>query len=202
MVASKYFGFAITFILLLSACSLISPIEMPETKRYVINQLPHNIKVRRHKSPKTILVLSSVANPGFGTHSIAYIRSPYRIEHYRNSSWLALPSEMVRSVIANTLKNTRYFHAVLEQPEYARTDYRLSSRIIKFQQELFKKVVKVRIILQVDLISNQNSKVAASHIFQETKQVQDKKPYRAVLAFNEIMSKLAGRISKFVIANV
>lgn len=193
---------AILIVLLVVGCSLFKPIELPETKRYIINQLPKDIPKAKRKHDETILVLSAIANPGFDTRYIAYINSPYLIQHYSHSLWLALPSEMVRSVIANTLKNTHYFHAVLEQPQFAKTDYRLSTRIIKLQQEFFRKEVRVRIVLQADLISNHNSKVIASRVFQEVKPLSDPSPYHAVLAFNSIMAIMAKNITRFVIANV
>lgn len=189
----------ISWLISLSACSLLKPVEIPTTKRYVVSQISTHLKVFHKVYPESMMVLSPIANPGYERRNITYMKTPFQIQHYGRHQWIASPSEMVRSVLANTLRKSKRFFTVIEQPQHAMTNFRLASRIMKFQQELFANTPRVRVVLQVDLINNQDSKVVASKLFEVVQEVETNAPYDAVVAINASMAELAQYVGEFVI---
>lgn len=190
---------AVGLMTVILGCSLFKPVYIPEPKRFVVDRVSTHIPVRKKVRAMSILILTPLPDAGSERTGITYMKTPYRMQHYVHYRWVTTPANMVRSVIANSLRKTQRFYSVIEQPQHAKTNFRLATRLLKFQQELFAKTPRVRVAMKADLISNKDSSVIASKLFEVVETSHDESPYNAVLTFNEATAKLAEQITDFTV---
>lgn len=185
--------------LLISACSL-SPIKTPHVSYYQLNTdniastAPHK---QTKTTPYTLFVSKPVANAGYDSRAMIYIIKPYQLRSYAYNQWVDTPANMIMDVLTDHLQQSNYFHAVTFPPSSSRSDFRLNTQIIMFQQEFLQPISQFHLILQVTLINNKTQKALATRRFESIIDATGNDPYSGVLAANLAANKIGIEVTKF-----
>ena len=185
--------------LLFSACAL-SPVKTSHISYYQLNT--NNItstKSRKQKktTPYTLFVSKPVASAGYDSHAMIYIVKLYQLRSYAYNQWIDSPANMMMGVLTNDLQQSNYFHAVTSSPSTSRSDFRLSTQVIMFQQEFLQPISQFHLILQATLINNHTQKVIATRRFESIIDAAGNDPYSGVLAANLAANKVGLEVTKF-----
>src|SRR3989338_2313979 len=107
---------AVLMALILSGCNFTTPVKLAPDYHYTITQWPQKTAVARKTksiSTQTLLVTTPVAAPGYASSRMIYVMIPYQLKSFANHRWIAPPSQLILPLIANQLRATHYFHAVV-----------------------------------------------------------------------------------------
>jgi cholesterol transport system auxiliary component len=189
--------FIILISLMMTSCSLLQPVKLDDKHRFLLTDLSTPVHSKVHQ-PLTILVSQPSANPGFRTEDIVYVSHTYQLKTFSKNSWVAPPADMLLPLISQSLRNTKYFHAVVESPFSGLTDLRVDTQILAFQQEIFVNQSYVKLSMQVTLVDNRRqtiigSKTLTVNIPSETS------PYGGVIAANRAVGLILNQLTHFVI---
>ncbi len=187
---------------LLAACGILSPVKLPPVSTYTITNIKSVSVPHRSKTRLTLLVSLPVASSGYQSSSMVYVAIPYKLKSYANNRWVAPPAAMLMPLLAQHIRATGYFHAVVTPPFSGVANYRLDSQLLVLQQEFFRPTSVVRIVMQVLLVSTTSNRVMANRRFQVMVSAPANNPYSGVLATNKASSILCKRISRFVIRSI
>ncbi len=196
----KYCRAIIIFLtaLLLGACGITSPVKLSRQSSYTIIG-PYLAAPRYSKSLNTILISQPIANSGYQTSNMIYVDTVYKLKAFAHHRWVAPPTEMLLPLLAERLRSSGYFKAVLTPPFSGITNYRLDTRLLVLQQEFLRPISLVRLSIQVTLVSSMTHRVISSRRFQVLVSAPDNNPYSGVLATNKAADIISRRVSNFVI---
>lgn len=181
--------------LLVTGCA----VKVQPMSTYVLNVPTTAATLTTPQTRYVLLVSNMVANPGYKTSRMIYVTAPGYLREYARNSWVAPPAQMLMPLIAERIESKHYFKAVVTPPFVGRSDYRLDTRLIVFQQEFIQPVSQVRCVVQALLINNNTSKVMASQQFQAIVPAPGNNPQSGVSAANQAASQLSEQIAQFVI---
>lgn len=150
----------------------------------------------------TLFVADTSAQPGYDTDQIIYLQCPYELKGFSRNRWVAPPNEMLTSLIAQSIRNTCYFKAVVTAPFAGQSHYRLETRLIKLQHEFFCCPSKVRMIIHATVIETCCREVIAQKVFEIVIPAPKNNPYGGVVAANFASNVLLDQISNFVICAI
>lgn len=189
----------ITFILLvmlLSSCSVLKPIKTHPMAVYTLNRVSH---MKMHKQPTrlTLLVSEPTASAGYESDRMMYRKKRYRLSAFAYHRWTAAPADMLLPLLAQSLRNTNYFRAVVTAPFSGITALRLDTHLLKFEQEFLQSVSQVRMVLQATLVNTTTNKVIASKRFSATVTAQHPTPEAGVIAANSAVSNILQQVAQF-----
>lgn len=190
--------FLLIMTLILTACDFFTPVQMPVVSTYTISSMQVPTIPRRSKTRSSLLVLTPIASPGYDTTKMIYITVPFKLKAYAVNQWVASPAAMLLPVIAQRIRSTGYFRAVVTPPFTSTTDYRLDLQLLTLQQEFLRPISQVRLVMQATLINNIN-KVMASRRFQVLVDAPQNDPYSGVLATNHAAVIISNQISAFIL---
>jgi cholesterol transport system auxiliary component len=180
----------------LAACG---PVKVGETSTYVLsgaaNTGPASPGAKRNA---TLLVATPVASSGYDTESMIYVQSPYKLRPFAKNLWVAPPAQMLLPIIAQSIRNTHCFRAVVTPPFSGSTRYVLTLNLLMLQQEFFQPTSQVRLIVQATLTNAATGKVIASRRFEAVTSAPENNPYSGVLAANRAASQVSNQIARFV----
>lgn len=179
-----------------------SPVKMPNVAYYDITSTFKVKNVHRSKSRLTLLVGQPIATPGYRTPKMIYIEVPYKLRSFATNAWVAPPSQMIMPILAQALRNSNYFYAVVTPPFTGITNYRLRTELDMLQQEFLQPRSSVHLVMTAILINNASNRVVASHRFEVRVPAPENNPYSGVIATNAAVSKMAQQVSRFVVAKV
>lgn len=199
IVKSIQYLFIILSALILSACGLGKPVNMPAVSTYQIASLKIGSNPRYKKSGLTLLITKPVASPGYQTANMVYVMIPYKLKFYATNRWVAPPAQMILPLMAQRLRQTGYFHAVVSAPYSGIANVRLDSRLLTLQQEFLRPISRVHLVIEASLISNATNKVIANRRFQVYVNAPQNNPYSGVLATNRAVALIDNQIAKFVL---
>lgn len=186
----------------LSGCG---PVTMSPVSTYTISA-PHIVKSnkskRRYKTNKTILVSMPIASPGYQSNKMVYVTVPFRLRYFANNQWVAPPANMLLTLLAENLRQTNYFKAVLTAPFIGMTTYRLDTQLLILQQEFLQPISQERMVMQATLINSANNHVIASRRFQVVVKAPENDPYSGVLAANQAAATLSALLTRFVLRTI
>lgn len=177
---------------------MLKPLKSEAPARYVLNGVSTKQYVKT-STPLTILVTQANANPGYQSEEIIYVNKPYQINNFGKNVWVAAPSQLLLSLIVDSLRNSNFFHAVVSPPFTGSTDVRLESQLITLQQEFFARKSQVRLVMQLTLVNNNDNKIIASQRFSTVAVSATLDPYGGVVAANKATQSLMPQITEFVI---
>ena len=130
-----------------------------------------------------------------------YQLKPHNLQAYSVNRWLAPPSQMLLPLLAQSLINSNYYHAVIAAPTNVTTTYRLATRIINFYQDFTVKPSQIVMTIQATLINNRTSRIIASQEFSVRVPAPTNNPYGGVLAANQATQQILGKIVAFATNN-
>lgn len=183
---------------MLSSCSLFSPVKMPSPNTYMLTEIPSTV-VKKHARPITLLVMQPESEAIYNTVEMAYSIKPYQIAYFGKNRWAETPSQMLQPLLVQTLQNTHHFHAVVTPAATGRFDYTLHTQILELVQDFTRHPTVVRVTVRVQILQADGSKVVATRLFSVDEPVQYKTPYSGVFAANRATEKLLDQIARFTV---
>lgn len=190
-------------VVFLSSCSMLSPMKVSPLSSYTLTN-GARMPVISHQavSSGTLLVTTPNASPGYNSAQMVYVTVPYQLRAFSNHRWVASPAELLLPLIANRLRATHYFHAVVTSPFSGAANYQLNTQLLTLQQEFLKPQSEVRLTLEVTLQKVTTGRVVASHVFQVVVPTSENTPYGGVLATNQAVHQVLEQVAEFVVRRV
>jgi len=182
---------------LLAACT---PIRQKQENVFELTTVTTPKLVRR-QTHKTILVSRPIANPGYTSNQIIYSKSPFQLRSYSQNRWTADPANMLMPLIAQSLKQSGYFKAVVEVPFAGLTDYRIDTRLLQLRQVFTKTGSHVQMQVKVDVLNDTSDKILGSKTFYANVPAPHNNYYGAVLASNKATAIILKNIARFTISS-
>lgn len=193
--------FALICVVLLSSCSL-SPIKTAPMSTYTISDWKNLSMPVRSMSHKTLLITMPVAAPGYASSKMIYVMIPFELRAFGDHQWVASPAELLLPLMANRIRTTGYFHAVVTTPFSGVANYQLNTRLLMLQQEFLQPQSKVRLAMQATLLNFATGRVIASREFQAVVPASANNPYAGVIATNQAARTVMNQIAYFVVNNI
>jgi cholesterol transport system auxiliary component len=191
----------ISSMLMLTSCSLLSPIKSENKSTYVLNTTP-TLVLKRATRPVSLLVLTPETRPAYNTTQMAYSIRPYQVAYFSQNQWGETPSQMLQPLLMQTLQNTHRFHAVVAAPYMGRYDYALSTEILQLQQDFTVRPARVQFKIRVQLTKVSTNNVIGTKQFIVNEPIRQKTPYSGVLAANRATGKILQEIAYFCVEKI
>jgi cholesterol transport system auxiliary component len=187
----------IASIVLLSGCTLFSPLNI-DTKKNVLNNIPRDLP-REMPHSATMLVLEPESLPPFATTQMAYSTEGYQIAYFIKNEWAETPSQMILPLIVQTLRNTHYFSEVLSPPYFGPHTFALRVEILELKQDFTSEPAMLKLAMHISLSRDATNEVVATKEWSMSQPMSEKNPYAGVVAANEAMPKLLRELALFVV---
>lgn len=187
--------------MMLSSCSLLSPVKGENKETYVLNTVPSSVPEKKTRSI-TILVTLPEARPTYNTTQMAYTIRPYQVAYFTQNQWAETPPQMLQPLIVRTLQKTHLFHAVVTPPFMGRYEYTLSTDIAMLQQDFTKVPARLDLKVQAQLIKSSTNQVVGTKQFSVSEPIRYKSPYSGVAAANRATAKILKEIAEFTVSKI
>lgn len=181
---------------LLVACSVTKPVKIPEVKKYTLTQIS-TYRYNQHKRP-AIYVSAVVANPGYETADMIYLKTPYELKAFGRSAWVSTPADIFHGLLLESLRHSNLFHAVIAPPYSNSAKYRIDTKLLMLQQEFITVPSQVRFAVSVTISNNMTNRVIAQRRFEVIRKASSDNPYGGVIAANRAAKILQFQIIRFV----
>jgi len=181
----------------LSSCTLFSPVNI-DTKKNMLNNIPLDLRSERTR-PATLLVLEPETMPSYATTQMAYSTQAYQIAYFTKNDWAETPSQMIRPLIVQTLRNTQYFSEVLSPPDFGRHTFVLRSEILELKQDFTSEPAMLQLAMRISLSRDATNQVIATKELSVSQPMSERNPYAGVVAANEALPKLLRELAEFVV---
>ena len=189
-------------LIFLASCSL-SPIKVAPTSTYTLSNAPKNMTISTSsRSSETLLITMPIASPGYDSTRMIYVLVPYQLRSFSNHRWAATPAQLMLPLMANAIRATHRFHAVVTAPFSGAANYQLSTQLLILQQEFLQPQSRVRLVVEVTLQNVATGRVIANRVFQVVVPTSENTPYGGVLATNEAVHQVLRQIAQFVVRHV
>ena len=186
-----------SFVFALTACGL-KPITDASVSSYTLSSV-NTERMAKKARKQSILVSMPIASPGYETSNMVYVDSPYQLKHYTRNKWVAPPQKVLLPLIAESLRNTHVFHAVVTPPFAGLADLRLDTQLLMLEQEFTHHPSQTRIIIEAELINNHTHKIIASRRFEATEAAPHDNPYGGVIAANRATKRIMHDLAAFAV---
>jgi cholesterol transport system auxiliary component len=139
-----------------------------------------------------------VAEPGFETPRMVYVKRLYELEHYALNQWADQPARMFASVMVQALGRTGSWRAVVLAPGSIRGDFRLDSYGFSLQQEFMQDPGLVRVTLRAQLIEVKESRLVGTRAFETVERAPSGDAYGGVVAANRAIAALLDDLASWL----
>jgi cholesterol transport system auxiliary component len=180
---------------MLSGCSVFSPVASVSNVTYLVDTVPQVSVQRTHKV--SIAVSEPATLSIYNTTDMAYSNYPYQIGYFVKSSWAATPGQMLQPLIVQTLQNTKHFTAVNSVMSSGQVDYTLSTQLLEFQQDFTSGRNIFRLRMRALLVRTMTGNVAASKEFEINVPASQNTPYGGVVAANQATRDMLIELARF-----
>lgn len=191
----RYF-IIICLMLVLSSCSMFSPVKLDGENAYVINTIPQ-VPIYSVAKRGALLVPEPISSPLYSTTQIAYTHRPYQVSYFAKNRWIESPSAMIQAVMIQALQNNHYYRAIISTPYVGRYQYVLSTQLLQLQQDFSRTPSVVRFKLRAQLIRMIDGQVMATREFSSIESTSQDTPYGGVVAANRAVSKVTRALVEF-----
>ena len=164
----------ISTLLLLSSCSILSPVVTPEVKQYqVVLSDSDNISCNTPTNAPILQVAPVKVFAPFDTHDMYYSVADYQLSSYTLSQWASTPSEIFTQAIMQKLQKSCIYSDVSSSDFMITSKYRLATEVMDFKQ-VIKKGTSSTMNLKVyaQLIDNATNTVIKNKTFTESLEVE------------------------------
>lgn len=189
-------------LLLLTACSIFEPIKIPPMHYFTLALPDPNWDNCDQQGRCTILVNQPRANAIYNSPRMIYIPACYQIQYFAQNRWADTPTQMLQSLIINSLQHTGYFQAIINTPSTTYYDWVLNTQLLSFQQEFITIPSRFRIAMRAQLIDARSRHVIATQDFVVTQTAAHDDPYGGALAANLAAQKILNEIDCFCFRNL
>lgn len=180
----------------LSLTGCFGPVAPVQITQYNLNALPDTLPPH-HKKSATLLVLPPATKPVYNTTNMIYSDQPYQIESFVLNQWAKTPSDMLQSLIVETLTKANYFKAVVTPPYVGYYTYALNTHIFELQQDYTSASPVLHLSVQAQLIKASTQAVVASTVITINEPILEKTPYGGVIAANKATSEMLSELASF-----
>lgn len=137
-----------------------------------------------------LLVSLPLAEPGYETTKMVYLKRPYELEPYAVNQWADTPGRMFASLIVEKLSRTGSWRAVVPPSGTIRGDFRLETYGFSLQQEFLQDPSLVRVRARAQLVDTRESRVVGSRTFETVENAPSGDAYGGVVAANQAVGAL------------
>lgn len=191
----RNFLWVVFFAFVLNGCSLFSPVKVEENT-YMLTAAPQINGHRLHRH--AVLVVASVdADPIYNSSEMLYSTQLYKISYYSKNRWVEPPTQMLQSLLVQTLQNTHAFASVSAAPSIGSYDYVLNTRLLELQQVFYGRFSLVRMSVRVQIVNAATNRVIASKQFSTAVPTHQLTPYGGVVAANRATSEILRQVALF-----
>ncbi|OQW35269.1 MAG: hypothetical protein A4E20_09330 [Nitrospira sp. SG-bin2] len=177
--------------MLTAAGCLSSRSESQPAHTYRLSLDPERTEVRPADVNGPILMVSlPLAEPGFETPRMMYVKRPYELEHYALNQWADQPARMFASLMVQALGRTGSWRAVVPAPGSIRGDFRLDSYGFALQQEFMQNPSLVRVAVRAQVVEVKESRLVGARVFEVVEKAQSDDAYGGVVAANRAIAAL------------
>jgi cholesterol transport system auxiliary component len=184
-------GAACALLALTVAGCLPTRTESPPTHTFRLTLDPERTEARPADINGPILLVSvPLAEPGYETTKMVYLKRPYELEPYAVNQWADTPARMVASLMNEVLSRTGTWRAVVPLPNSIRGDFRLDMYGFALQQEFMQDPSLVRVRGRAQLIDVRESRVVGTRAFETVENAPSGDAYGGVVAANKAVAAL------------
>jgi cholesterol transport system auxiliary component len=145
----------------------------------------------------TLIVDLPVADAGFDSLHIVYLRSDGRPEHFAHSDWVATPALMLLPLIVRQLAADPAFRAVVAAPSAATANLRLETELVRLQQEFGTVPSRVRLALRAYILREASGEVIASATFEAAQNADSDSPEGGARAAGAAVRTVLAELATF-----
>lgn len=185
-------------ILLLAACSVLPAPKLVSQNIYVLEAGPV-IQAAQVKRELVLAVSVPRALPGFDTTQMAYVQQPYELNYFVTSRWADTPARMLGPIIAQAMRQTQSFRAVVQASDTIPADVRLDIELVRLQQDFMTRPSRMQLTLRAQLIDVRGKRVLAAQQFDETETAASEDAYGGVVAANRLLQRVLGKLAAFCV---
>lgn len=189
------------FCLLLSACSLFSPVNTHDENAYFIDSIPDHVPSAKKRNI-ALLILAPSALPAFNTTQMAYTTKPYQLSYFAMNRWAETPAQMLQPLIVDTMVRTHYFSSVIGSPYSGNVDYVLGMQILTLQQNFSVNPPQLELRIRAELASIRTNRIIATKEFYIEEPMSQANPYGGVVAANEAVEDFLQQLAYFSIKSM
>lgn len=183
----NYKNFVCVFAIVLSGCSLLSPVKVTPATTYSISYDKKIVLAApKHASRHTSLFVTPVTSePAYNKTQMAYTTQPYQIAYFARNKWIATPAQMLQPLIIQALQDSHAFRSVSTSPSTAHFDATLNVHLLELRQIFSNDASVLHLELRAELINAANNYVIATKNIAVTEPVLEHTPYGGVIAANK-----------------
>ena len=190
------FAWLIAMMVMLTGCSILSPIKTEQPNSYVLNKVPTHVEQERYRA-KTILVALPDVRPVIDTTQMAYTTKQYGVAYFSHNQWAETPSQMMLPLIVQTLMKAHIYHAVVTAPFSGHVDYILNTQIDQLQQNYTQTPAVLQFSLRAELVRVSSSRVVAMKQFRVSLPIYRQTPYDGVRVANNAVAEVLAELADF-----
>ncbi len=184
----------IVLTVLLTACSLFSPVKTECIKEYMVDVKPYGFR-SSHATYKTIAVSMPTANRIYQGKQMWYSVRPHELSEFAKNRWVEPPVQMLQPLMIQALQNTHHYKAVAPAISVGRYDLLLNTQIIDFYQDFCESGSVFKLTLRAQMIRVSNGRVVASKQFTVIQPAPWPNPYGGVIAANLASEKMLSELA-------
>ncbi len=185
-------------LLLLSACSALSPSVVPQPAYYTLDAVPLARTAGPSGSGPTLVIGMPVAAAGYDSQRILYMREPHRLEYFAHSEWVDPPARMIATALLLGLQNHAQFGAVAAASGSAAGELRLDTELVRLYQDFQTRPSQLVLVLRATLVHDKTRRVQALRQFEARVASASEDPQGGVHAANLALQQVLGDLSTFL----
>lgn len=187
--------------ILLSACSFLSPVKVDLPDKYILNNVPTVVPTKKTRS--TILLVSiPETRPIYNTTQMVYTSRPYQISYFSKNEWAETPAQMLHPLLIQTLQKTYAFKAIVSPPYNGRYDYIINTEILELKQDFNCPRPMLVMSVRAQILKMSINQVIATKQFTVRLPIPSGTPYGGVIAANHGIVSILRRTAGFCVRTI
>ena len=189
----------LALLVLLGGCATLLPAPSPEPSLHLLAAAP-SVAPSAVRRDVVLEVAAPRAAPGFDTPRMAYVQKPYELDFFVSHRWAEAPARMLAPLFTQALERSGSFRAVVQAPTAIPADVRLSTELVRLQQNFATRPSRVELALRVQLIDVRGRHVLATRSFDESVEAPSDDADGGVAAANAALSRILAQLVDFCVA--
>jgi cholesterol transport system auxiliary component len=181
----------------LSSCALPGRTPTPPTATYVLNATAERGSCQGSYDAPTRLPLkiaTPTAAPAFASAQMAYIETPYRIDHFADNEWVDTPARMLKPLLSAYLVDCGMFGFTYADGAGIDGRLRLDSEILELVQVFDPSSSEVRVSIRFTLVDTQRRDAILAQTISATEATTSRDPYGGVVAANAALQRVLAQL--------
>ena len=163
-------------------------------KFYMLNYTPDRLSQRNSSTPYSIIIRLRpfLIEKAYAKPNIVYRRGAYEFDYYPDHLWAVRPADMVTDLLYSHLEGIKLIETLVRRlDEKGTPDYELSGTILAIEEYDSDDTWYARLKISFVLLDFKTGTAVYSRVFDQTREVTDKKPLGVVKVLSEIMDYTA-----------